>query len=89
MTPGTQPDEASPESELEVVREKGRLRLVVSVRFLRRSVAAEFDRDVLEPIAPPPRIRHAAALAGWPRPGNLALFPSQCQVHRRERSMSD
>jgi transcription antitermination factor NusG len=32
-----------------VLREKGRLKLVVSVSFLRRSVAAELDRDVLIP----------------------------------------
>lgn len=32
-----------------VLREKGRLKLVVSVSLLRRSVAAELDRDVLIP----------------------------------------
>lgn len=32
-----------------VLREKGRLRLVVSVSLLRRSVAAELDRDVVIP----------------------------------------
>jgi transcription antitermination factor NusG len=32
-----------------VLREKGRLKLVVSVSLLRRSVAAELDRDVLVP----------------------------------------
>jgi len=33
-----------------VLREKGRLRLVVSVTFLRQSVAAELDREVLAPL---------------------------------------
>jgi transcription antitermination factor NusG len=33
-----------------VLREKGALRLVVSVSFLRQSVAAELDRDAIEPL---------------------------------------
>lgn len=33
-----------------VLREKGRLRLVVSVTFLRQSVAAELDREILVPL---------------------------------------
>jgi transcription antitermination factor NusG len=33
-----------------VLREKGSLRLVVSVTFLRQSVAAELDREVLAPL---------------------------------------
>ena len=35
-----------------VLREKGRLRLIVSVTFLRQSVAAELDREVLAPLRP-------------------------------------
>jgi len=35
-----------------VVREKGRARLVVSVTFLRQSVAAEFEREALAPARP-------------------------------------
>ena len=35
-----------------VLREKGKLRLVVSVSLLQRSVAAEFDRDALRPVGP-------------------------------------
>lgn len=42
-----------------VLREKGRLRLVVSVTLLRQAVAAELDRDALVPARPRPR---AAAL---------------------------
>lgn len=34
-----------------VLREKGRLRLVVSVTFLRQSVAAELPREALQPLA--------------------------------------
>jgi transcription antitermination factor NusG len=34
-----------------VVREQARLRLVVSVTMLRKSVAVEFDRETIEPIA--------------------------------------
>ena len=34
-----------------VLREKGRLRLVVSVTFLRQSVAAELPREALAPLA--------------------------------------
>jgi transcription antitermination factor NusG len=41
-----------------VLREKGRLRLVVSVSFLRQSVAAELDREMLAPLRP---VRLAAA----------------------------
>jgi transcription antitermination factor NusG len=51
-----------------VVREKGRNRLVVSVSLLRQSVAAEFEREVLEParelFAPQRRPRHAHPPAG-------------------------
>lgn len=36
-----------------VLREKGRLRLVVSVTFLRQSVAAELDREVVAPLRRP------------------------------------
>lgn len=43
-----------------VLREKGRLRLVVSVSFLRQSVAAELDREVLAPLRPH-RLSRAAA----------------------------
>jgi transcriptional antiterminator RfaH len=43
-----------------VLREKGRLRLVVSVSFLRQSVAAELDREVLAPLRPH-RLARAAA----------------------------
>jgi transcription antitermination factor NusG len=35
-----------------VLREKGSLRLIVSVSFLRQSVAAELDRDSIAPLAP-------------------------------------
>jgi len=42
-----------------VLREKGRLRLIVSVTFLRQSVAAELDREMLAPLRP----RSAARLA--------------------------
>jgi transcriptional antiterminator RfaH len=44
-----------------VLREKGRLRLVVSVTFLRQSVAAELDRELLAPLRPH---RWARAAAG-------------------------
>lgn len=43
-----------------VLREKGRLRLVVSISFLKQSVAAELDRELLEP-APPSSWNRAAA----------------------------
>ena len=43
-----------------VLREKGRLRLVVSVSFLRQSVAAELDREVLAPLRPHRAARAAA-----------------------------
>jgi transcription antitermination factor NusG len=46
-----------------VLREKGRLRLVVSISLLRQSVAAEFDREVLAP-APGSYRRRVAASAG-------------------------
>jgi transcriptional antiterminator RfaH len=53
-----------------VLREKGRLRLVVSISFLRQSVAAEIDRDLVAPARAPrplrsqrpaPSLRRAAA----------------------------
>jgi hypothetical protein len=49
-----------------VLREKGRLRLVVSITLLRQSVAAELDRDLLaplrhRPLAPVRALRTAAA----------------------------
>ncbi|MBW8873607.1 MAG: hypothetical protein JF614_01470 [Acidobacteria bacterium] len=40
-----------------VLREKGRLRLVVSITLLRQSVAAELDREVLAPLRPRPPAR--------------------------------
>lgn len=40
-----------------VLREKGRLRLVVSVTFLRQAVAAEIDREALAPLARRPLAR--------------------------------
>jgi transcription antitermination factor NusG len=43
-----------------VLREKGRLRLVVSVTLLRQSVAAELEREALAPVRP----RRLAARAG-------------------------
>ncbi|HEX6898213.1 MAG TPA: transcription termination/antitermination NusG family protein [Thermoanaerobaculia bacterium] len=42
-----------------VLREKGRLRLIVSVTFLRQSVAAELDREALAPLRPRP-VRESA-----------------------------
>jgi transcription antitermination factor NusG len=42
-----------------VLREKGRFRLVVSVSFLRQSVAAELDREVLAPVRPQHLVRAA------------------------------
>jgi transcription antitermination factor NusG len=44
-----------------VLREKGRLRLVVSVTFLRQSVAAELDREMLAPLRSRRTPRMAAA----------------------------
>ncbi|HEV8577575.1 MAG TPA: transcription termination/antitermination NusG family protein [Thermoanaerobaculia bacterium] len=44
-----------------VLREKSRLRLVVSVTFLRQSVAAELDREALAPLRPYRTARTAAA----------------------------
>ena len=38
-----------------VLREKGRLRLIVSITLLRQSVAAELDREALAPLRP---LRH-------------------------------
>lgn len=38
-----------------ILREKGRLRLVVSIALLRQSVAAEVDRDRVAPARPPSR----------------------------------
>jgi len=35
-----------------VLREKGSLKLIVSVSFLRQSVAAELDRDAIAPLVP-------------------------------------
>lgn len=40
-----------------VVREKGTLRLIVSVSILRKSVAVEFPRDVLAPARPQTAVR--------------------------------
>lgn len=45
-----------------VLREKGKLRLVVSVSFLRQSVAAELDREVLAPLPASQRPRLARAV---------------------------
>jgi transcription antitermination factor NusG len=45
-----------------VLREKGRLRLVVSITLLRQSVAAELDREVLAPLRPRPPAR---VLPAW------------------------
>jgi len=42
-----------------VLREKGRMRLVVSISLLRQSVAAELDREVLAPLRPGRRLRMA------------------------------
>ncbi|HZF08577.1 MAG TPA: transcription termination/antitermination NusG family protein [Thermoanaerobaculia bacterium] len=42
-----------------VLREKGRTRLVVSVTFLRQSVAAEIEREALAPLARPQQARRA------------------------------
>jgi len=52
-----------------VLREKGRTRLVVSVSFLRQSVAAEFEREALAPTRPerpagPARAASAGGLGG-------------------------
>jgi Transcription termination factor nusG len=49
-----------------VLREKGRTRLVVSVSFLRQSVAAEFEREALAPARPerPTRSTHPAGFGG-------------------------
>jgi len=44
-----------------VVREKGLLRLVVSITFLRQSAAAEFDRDLVAPVRPVASYRRVAA----------------------------
>lgn len=44
-----------------VLREKGRLRLIVSVTFLRQSVAAELDRDIVAPLRSIRAARAAAA----------------------------
>ena len=44
-----------------VLREKGRTRLVVSVSFLRQSVAAEFEREALAPARPVRTAGHARA----------------------------
>lgn len=47
-----------------VLREKGALRLVVSVTFLRQSVAAEIDREVVAPLAPASGAQRRAAGRG-------------------------
>jgi transcription antitermination factor NusG len=44
-----------------ILREKGRLRLVVSIRLLRQAVAAELDREVVAPLGRRPRRPLAAA----------------------------
>lgn len=44
-----------------VLRTKGALRLVVSVTFLRQSVAAEVDREIVAPLAPPSARRGGVA----------------------------
>jgi len=44
-----------------VLREKGRLRLIVSVTFLRQSVAAELDRELVAPLRAFRSARTAAA----------------------------
>ena len=38
-----------------VIREKGQTRLVVSVTMLQKSIAVEFERDILAPTRPDPR----------------------------------
>jgi len=45
-----------------VLREKGKLRLVVSITLLRQSVAAELGRKVLAPLRPPPVARASPAI---------------------------
>jgi len=47
-----------------ILREKGALRLVVSVTFLRQSVAAEIDREIVVPLAVPGGVQHRAAGRG-------------------------
>jgi transcription antitermination factor NusG len=47
-----------------VLREKGALRLVVSVTFLRQSVAAEIDREIVAPLAPAAGAQRRAAGRG-------------------------
>lgn len=44
-----------------VLREKGRLRLVVSITLLRQSVAAELDREAVAPLRPHRTARRVAA----------------------------
>ena len=44
-----------------VLREKGRLRLIVSITLLRQSVAAELDREALAPLRQRPSSRTLAA----------------------------
>ena len=46
-----------------VVREAGRLRLIVSVSMLRSAVAVEFERQVLVPAAPSLRSDSRSAVA--------------------------
>jgi len=55
-----------------VLREKGRTRLVVSVSFLRQSVAAELERDALAPARP----AHPAGAARALGCGGPAGFPA-------------
>jgi len=46
-----------------VVRHQGRFRLVVSVSMLRQSVAVEFPREVIAPIAPRPMFEQSRSAA--------------------------
>jgi hypothetical protein len=55
-----------------VLREKGRTRLVVSVSFLRQSVAAEFEREALAPAHPP----QAAGAGDAARAGRSGAYPA-------------
>ena len=50
-----------------VLREKGRTRLVVSVSFLRQSVAAEFEREALAPARPMTASRRQLGASARPR----------------------
>jgi transcription antitermination factor NusG len=44
-----------------ILREKGALRLVVSVTFLRQSVAAEIDREIVTPLVRSGEVQHRVA----------------------------